>query len=178
MKVLHWLNDNLEKAIIIAVTSLMLAMLAASVFSRYAINVSISWAEELSIFCMVWLTYFGSSYAAMQRRHIRITIFSDMFSQKNRKIIDICVNMVFILFLLLLIYGSFKMTMLALETNQRASASGFPRWIAIASLPGAFALTIFRLVQDTRKLAAEYKILASGGTLTESGPVVSIKMEE
>lgn len=169
MKLLHWLDENLEKVVIVVVTSLMVIILAASVFSRYVVNISISWAEELSIFGMMWLCYFGVSYAAKLRRHIRISIIPDMLPPKPRKVIEICVNIVFILFMIFLIYGTIKMTVLSYETGQAAPASGWPRWIAIVSMPIAFALTCIRLAQDTVKMVGEYKIIAAGGTV-EAGP--------
>lgn len=178
MKILKWLDENIERVILIVVTSAMILMLGAAIFSRYVINMSISWAEELSIFGMVYLTYFGASYAAKHRRHIRISIFLDMLSQKNKTLVNIILNIVFILFVLFLVYGTWNMTVLAYETGQKAAASGFPRYLAIGSLPVAFCLLIIRLIQDTRLLLADYRILRAGGTVEESGPVVSIKMEE
>ncbi|MDL2271852.1 TRAP transporter small permease [Desulfovibrio sp. OttesenSCG-928-I05] len=177
MKLLQWLDEHFERSILIFVTTAMLAMLGAAVFSRYVINMSISWAEELSIFGMVYMTYFGASYAAKYRRHIRISIFRDMCNQKNRCLIDILCNIAFIIFLLFLVYGSWKMTVLAYETGQKASASGFPRFLAIGSLPVAFTLTIVRLLVDTKKLWNDYTILRAGGTVEETGPVVTIKMD-
>ena len=178
MKLLQWLDEHIERAILIFITSLMLAMLGTAIFSRYVINISISWAEEVSIFGMVYMTYFGASYAAKYRRHIRISIFRDMCSQKTRCLIDILCNIAFAVFMLLLAYGSWRMTMLAYETGQKASASGIPRFLAIGSLPIAFMLTVIRLLVDTKKLWKDYMILRAGGTVEESGPVVTIKMEE
>ena len=177
MKLLHWLDDHLERTIIIIITSAMLIMLGGAIFSRYVINISISWAEEISIFGMVYMTYFGASYAAKHRRHIRISIFRDMCSQKTRCLLDIFCNIAFIVFMALLVYGTWRMTVLAYETGQKASASGIPRFLAIGSLPVAFTVTIIRLVVDTRKLWGDYTILKAGGSVEETGPVVSIKMD-
>lgn len=177
MKLLHWLDEHFERTILIIVTASMLSMLGAAVFSRYVINISISWAEELSIFGMVYLTYFGASYAAKYRRHIRISIFRDMCGQKNRCLIDMLCNAAFILFMALLAYGSWNMTVLAYETGQKASASGVPRFLAIGSLPVAFALTCIRLIVDTKKLWRDYTILKAGGTVEETGPAVTIKLD-
>jgi TRAP-type C4-dicarboxylate transport system permease small subunit len=178
MKLLHWIDEYAEQAIIILVTLSMLVMLSLQVITRYVINASISWTEELSIFGMVWLAYFGVSLAAKQRRHIRITIIADMFSPKNKKGIEIAANAIFIAFLAFLVYGTWNMTILALETKQVASASGFPRWIGLLGLPLALGLTIFRLARDSANLIREYRILAVGGTVAESAPVISLDMEE
>jgi TRAP-type C4-dicarboxylate transport system permease small subunit len=178
MKLLHWLDENIEKIFILFTTMVMLCLLATAVFSRYVMNMSITWAEEISLFGMVWLVYFGASYAAKYRRHIRITIIRDMLPIKTQKLLDIFLNIIFFVFMAFLLYGSINMTILAYETKQAAAASGFPRWIGIAALPVAFTLTCIRLVQDTKKLCQDYSILAAGGTIEEDAPVISIKMED
>jgi TRAP-type C4-dicarboxylate transport system permease small subunit len=178
MNALRWLDRNIEKIIIVAVTSLMIAMLTLQVVSRYAFNRSISWGEELSIFAMVWLAYFGASYAVRQRRHIRITILTDAISPKAKKMVEIACNFFFLAFDLFLVYGTWNMTVLSYQTNQVAAASGMPRWIAIAGMPLAFALLAVRLVQDTVELFREYKILASGGELVEKARAITIRLED
>ncbi len=178
MKAIKWLDANLEKVVIVVITSLMIAMLTMQVVSRYMFNRSISWGEELSIFGMVWLAYFGASYAVRQRRHIRITILTDAISLKARKIVEIICNFFFLAFDLFLVYGTWNMTVLSYQTNQIAAASGMPRWIAIAGMPLAFALLAVRLVQDTLALFREYKIVASGGELVEQAPAISIQVED
>lgn len=178
MKLLRWLNENIEKVVIVLVTAATLAILTIQIVSRYVFNASISWGEELAIFGVVWLAYFGASQAAMQRRHIRITAVTDLFSPKARKGFDIFTDLVFLIFIIFLVYGTYNMAAIAFETNQKAAASGMPRWIALAGLPLAFALTAVRLMQDLRKQFKEYRILASGGTLENTKPVISIKLED
>ncbi len=178
MKILKWLDANIEKVIIVLVTVAMIAMLTLQVVSRYAFNRSISWGEELSIFAMVWLAYFGASYAVRQRRHIRITILTDAISPKARKAVEIVCNLFFLAFDLFLVYGTWNMTVLSYQTNQIAAASGLPRWIALAGMPLAFALLAVRLVQDTADLFREYRVLASGGELVEKAPAITIKLED
>lgn len=178
MKLLHWLDENIEKAILVVISSLMVIVLTASVFSRYVINFSISYAEELAIFGLIWMTYFGVSYAAKLRRHIRITIVPDMLPPKGRKIVEMCVNVVFIVFMLFIVYGTWNMTMLSYDTNQVAPASGWPRWIALVSIPVASLLTCIRLVQDFKKLVNEYKIIAAGGTVDSGPSMINMDVEE
>ena len=178
MHILKWLDNNLEKVIIFIVFIFMLGVLFAQVVARYVLNNAISWAEELCLFGLVYLTYFGASLAAKHNRHIRITLLPDSLSPKNSRLINIAVNVVFFAFLVFLIYGAINMTVLAFETNQTAPASGLPRWVVVAALPVAFCLTCIRLIQSSIRLVAEYKILAAGGPVQSNAPILSIKMED
>lgn len=48
MKVLRFLDDNLEKMICTVTLALMSAIIVAQVFFRYVLNNSLSWSEELA----------------------------------------------------------------------------------------------------------------------------------
>lgn len=165
MSILHWLDRNIEKVIIVAVTSAMVVVLLIQVFCRYVLNASISSAEEISIFGNVWLTYFGTSLAIVQRRHIRILVFSQWMSPVVNKIMDMVVNGIFFIFVLIVMYGTTKMAIIAFTTHQTAAASGIPIYIVIAGIPVAFVCCCLRLVQDTMRHYNDYRSLKSGGQI-------------
>jgi TRAP-type C4-dicarboxylate transport system permease small subunit len=156
---IRWLNENVEKAICVALTLVMLIVLSLSVFSRYVLNISISWAEELSIFCLIWLTYFGSVLAVQKRRHLRVLVTEFFLSAKHQKTLDIVCNLIFFLFCIFLTLGSYDMTVLAYRTKQIGAATGLPRWIVIAGIPFALSLMAVRLLQDMKKQFKELKEL-------------------
>ncbi|WP_026368122.1 TRAP transporter small permease [Aminiphilus circumscriptus] len=156
---------NIEKIITILLTSAMTFVLFLQVFSRYVFNLSISWSEELSIFCLVWLTYFGAALAVKQRRHLRIEVFVSFLSPKKRKIIDILCNVVFFCFCLFLVYGTYNMTMLAKATGQTAAATGLKRWLVFAGLPVSFLLVAIRLLQDMARQFREYRLMDEFGVI-------------
>lgn len=149
-----------EKTLVVCVTSVMAIALFLQVTSRYVFNFSITWAEEISLFGMIWLAYFGSAMAVTQRKHIRITLIPDMFSPKVQKTLDIINNFVFMAIMCLLIYGTYNMTVLAYETGQVAAATRLPRWIVICGLPVAFSFNLIRLIQDTHRCFGEYAALS------------------
>jgi TRAP-type C4-dicarboxylate transport system permease small subunit len=151
-----WFVKNAERVICAVLTLVMLSVLSLAVFSRYVFNMSISWAEELSIFCMIWLTYFGAAIAVQDRRHLRVTVIELFLSAKQKKILNILSNAVFLGFCLFIANGAFKMTILAHGTSQIGVATGIPVWAVIAGMTTAFALMALRLAQDTIKLFAEY----------------------
>lgn len=44
MKIIRWLDDNLEEALLIALLVTMTLLMGLQVFSRYILNASLSWS--------------------------------------------------------------------------------------------------------------------------------------
>ena len=162
---MRWIGANLEKIVVVFLTSVMTVILFLQVFSRYVFNLSITWSEELSIFCLVWLTYFGAALAVQQRRHLRIEVFVSFLKPRKKKIVDMACNIVFFLFSIFLVYGTYNMTVLAKATGQIAAATGLKRWIVFAGLPISFSLIAFRLLQDLVRQFREYRLMDENGVI-------------
>lgn len=162
MRILKFLDENAEKGIVLVVTLVMGVALLMQVLSRYLFNMSITWAEEVAIFGMIWAAYFGSSLAIIRRQHIRILILPQRFSLRVQKYFDIACNIVFFAIMIMVIYGTIEMTILAYDTHQVAAATRMPRWIVIVGLPVAFALNALRIAQDTLRCFKEIKELKAG----------------
>ena len=54
MKIIRWLDDNLEEALLIALLVTMTLLMGLQVFSRYILNASLSWSEELTRYLFIW----------------------------------------------------------------------------------------------------------------------------
>lgn len=62
MKIIRWLDDNLEEALLIALLVLMTLLMGLQVFSRYILNASLSWSEELTRYLFIWSGFLSISY--------------------------------------------------------------------------------------------------------------------
>lgn len=65
-----------------------------NVLSRKLFNYSWSFAEEISQFILVIVTFMGISYAARKSRHIRMTAFYELVNDKVKKILILLVSLV------------------------------------------------------------------------------------
>lgn len=74
----------------------------ANVLSRSLFGASLAFAEELSQFCIVLVTFVGLGYAVSQARHIRMTALYDQLAPRPRKALRvlICATTALLLFLL------------------------------------------------------------------------------
>jgi C4-dicarboxylate transporter DctQ subunit len=160
MSLLKWLDKNLEKAIALIATTVLLSASFLGVVTRYGFNLSLTWTEEISLFALIWLAYFGAAISVTRRRHLRIELLPALlFGKRGQKIVNILVNVVFFGFALFIVKGTLDMTLLAYRTNQVFAATGIRRWTSIAAVPCAFLVLALRVFQDTLRQFAEYKMM-------------------
>ena len=96
------LHDWLKRAnaaVLIAMMGAMVALVFGNVVARYVFNVSFIWAEELSQYLMVWVTFLGAAYAYGLNEHIGLDFVVDRIrSEKARTVIrllgEICIGAV------------------------------------------------------------------------------------
>lgn len=90
----------------------------ANVFSRTLLGASLAFAEELSQFCIVLVTFVGVGYAVSQARHIRMTALYDQLGAAPRKALRvvICASTAALLFVLAWYAMRYAATVRALGT--------------------------------------------------------------
>ncbi len=88
MKIIRWLNEHLEEYAIVILTSLMTVLLFLQVLFRFVLNLPLAWVEEISLYSMVWLCYFGGSLAIKKREHLKMEIITNFLKPKAKKICD------------------------------------------------------------------------------------------
>jgi TRAP-type C4-dicarboxylate transport system permease small subunit len=141
---LYRLDDGLaavEKFILASAVLAMAVNTCANVVARVGFNTSIFFAEELNRFLIVLVTFIGASTAARMGRHIRMSAFSDMLSDRHRKILVVvmCLTTAAILFML---------TKFAIDRVYSMAAIGrvtpslrVPSWILYSVVPVGLFLT-------------------------------------
>jgi TRAP-type C4-dicarboxylate transport system permease small subunit len=147
MKALKWLNENFEQTISIILMSFMTIIMFVQVVMRRGFSNSLSWSEELARYLFIWLIYFGISYGAKIRKHIKIEAFLGFFPKKIRPYIEILGDVLFFVFSLFIIYTSFIWVQRQIKLNQLSVALHVPMWMIYAAPLVGFTLTAFRQIQ-------------------------------
>jgi TRAP-type C4-dicarboxylate transport system permease small subunit len=158
MKALKWLNENFEQSISIILMSLMTIIIFVQVIMRRVFSNSLTWSEELARYLFVWLIYFGISYGAKIRRHIKIEAFLGLFPKKLRPYIEILGDVLFFAFAIFIMYTSLIWVQRQVKLNQASAALHVPMWIVYAAPFAGFTLTAFRQIQTII-----FRIKAIGG---------------
>ncbi|MGI8384014.1 TRAP transporter small permease [Robertmurraya sp. P23] len=152
---------RMEENILVLTFSVMCIIAFANVISRYFLNYSLAFTEEVTINLFVLLTFLGTSVGVRNHAHLGFTLLFDKANDTGKKFL--CVFSSFItcaLFILLTYYGV-KMVQFQLMLNQTTPAMGWPQWVFTLAFPIGCCFCIFRVIESFIK---EFKSLSMEGS--------------
>ena len=136
MKYLICLSRRLNDCIQFFVSAMgiaMTAVVACQVFSRYVLNHSLFWSEELARLILVWLTFFGATVAYYHGLHPGVdTVFKRLpgFSRQAASVLSCLAGM--ILFFVMVVWGARFAWFVRLQITP---AMNLPKWVVMAVVP-------------------------------------------
>lgn len=74
-----------NEAVIVAMGAAMVVLVIGNVFCRYVLNFSLVWAEEVSQYLMVWITFLGAGLALRQGRHVAVELLQERLPDGARR---------------------------------------------------------------------------------------------
>jgi TRAP-type C4-dicarboxylate transport system permease small subunit len=78
----------------------MVALVFTNVVCRYVFGFSLIWAEEISQYLMVWVTFLGAGLALRQGRHVAVEMLQDRFGAHGRVVLRTAIALLCVGFLL------------------------------------------------------------------------------
>ena len=73
---------NLLELFLFGLLLLMVFFTIFAVFTRYVLNQSLDWTEELARFLYIWITFLGALIVLAKNKHIAIETFLDALPKK------------------------------------------------------------------------------------------------
>lgn len=139
-----------------AVYGLLLGVIVAfiNVVLRYAFDMSLPWAGELTNYLFIWSALFGAAYGFKHGAHISITLLIERMPAMLMKSFLIFANILSILYLGLLSYFGYELVLMLMDFGEMSVDLNIPMWIPHLVLPIAFALAAYRVFE---KLLEIYK---------------------
>lgn len=138
-----------------ATAALLLAevlVMALQVVSRHLFSSSIPWTEEIARVLLIWLMLFGGVVALRRGEHTRVTALVRLLAPDVRAAVDAGVKAVLVLFLLVLGYQSWRLTLDS--AGELLPASQLSGALVNAPMPLALALMVLLLLQELRHSGA------------------------
>jgi TRAP-type C4-dicarboxylate transport system permease small subunit len=83
------------------------------VFSRYALNYSLSWSEEAQIFGHIWIVFLGIPIAYRRGAHLYIETFCDMLPRGPRAAFNLAIEFTWLAFALSLMILGWRVARIA-----------------------------------------------------------------
>lgn len=147
MSLIKRIDRYLEETICVILFSAMVLLTFAQVMSRFVLNLSLGWSEELSRFFFVWLVYISAALAAKHRSHIRVELIDQLLPRSLAKWTGLLSDLLWIGFALVVAFQGYNVAMMIMGHGQLSPAVQLPMgWIYLI-IPFGFALIAFRVAQ-------------------------------
>ncbi len=116
------------------------------VFSRYVLQATFTWYDEVARLCFVWMIFLGAAVAVRRRAHFRVHLLVDRLAPGARRIAELVVTLVVIAFGVVLVAGGIRMAPIA--HRQASDALEISMLWFFAALPvGGALMIVFALPQ-------------------------------
>ena len=149
MKVLKWLDEHFEEAILVVLLVLISCIELIQVVCRNVDALkSLTWPEEFCRFCWIWSVFVSLPYTIRKGSMLRVSILLDLFPPKVRSIINIVVDLVTAAAMLLLGVHSIDVVSSILKSGETSPAMVWPMWIIYSIMLPGFFLGFLRGLQQ------------------------------
>ncbi|MDA1155475.1 MAG: TRAP transporter small permease [Proteobacteria bacterium] len=152
---------GLRLALILLMSAMVLSVLG-QVFSRYVLNASLNWSEELARLCMVCLVFLGVACLTRSNEHLAVTSLVDLLSDRLRSLFLIFTHGVGLYCAWYLMRGALRA--LDREWAQLTPAMQLPMGVIYSTVFGAILLMILWLIAN---IVTQCLSLAGSGNGTE-----------
>jgi TRAP-type C4-dicarboxylate transport system permease small subunit len=111
------LNAVVEKIFVILewlsriILVIMTLLVSAQVVSRSGLNISIKWAEEVSLICMIYITFFTLALGIHYDSHLRIEMFMQWLPKKGRRALEFINNLLLLFVAIMMVYYGWRLAM-------------------------------------------------------------------
>ncbi len=154
---IKYILDNLEYAVSAVCLGLMTLLCFVQVVTRYCFGYSITWAEELSVMLFIVSIFIGAIGGTRRNQHMRLELVVDLLKPKQKAILKIVADLVFIIVAGILIYAiSINIQNLFLY-KMKTPILRMPKWIPYMALPISLFMIIVRLLEGIIKTIKDIK---------------------
>ncbi len=147
-------NKAAEKALLVLGLT-MAVVVICQVFSRYVLNHSLFWSEELARYLLVWLSFFGASVAYYRNAHPSMDLLYARIPVSSQRLSRIVVHLLCLVFFLLMLWYGCAFALFV--KNQTTPALSLPKWTIFSIIP---ASGMIMAIHATAKL---YREILFGG---------------
>lgn len=88
--------DKIAGSMIVVLFSVMIISCVLQVFTRFVLNDSLSWTEELSRYTFIWANLLGAAFCVRNNKHAQVTVIFDALPSKLRKYFTLIIQLLII----------------------------------------------------------------------------------
>jgi C4-dicarboxylate transporter DctM subunit len=152
--------DDVEKWIAGILMAFALLLSFYSILARYVLHLPLDWSDEVSVYAVVWCTFFGVSSLIKADENVRVDLFLRKLSEKRRTLLHFYHSFLGLGFLLVVTWGGYLLVNNAHATHITSDSHlRIPMYVPYLIMPiGGLLLSarmVERLVQLGKKLKGE-----------------------
>ena len=144
--------NNLDSIVAGSVFIFMLLFTVASVFMRYIVGQPFIVTEEIQLWCMVWLVFFGIVVVSRQGSHIAIDINVDSLPEKIRRIVETLIYLMTLAIMGYVLYQGIMYVQHMIVHDRKTIMLGVSYGIIYGAVPVSFTFSFIYTVRDLIKL--------------------------
>lgn len=143
-RIFMWIDSligKVERVVLSGGVLLMASNTIANVFGRYFFSQSIYFTEELNQFLIVIITFMGLGYVTRKGRHIRMSAFYDMISDRYKKLLMILIAALTAVVMFVLAWYAFEYVAKIASRGRVTPALQVPLYLTYIWVVVGFVLT-------------------------------------
>jgi TRAP-type C4-dicarboxylate transport system permease small subunit len=144
-------HDHLEEAAGVLLLAVMALFAFVNVITRYFIQYSFAFTEEVEVACLVWLTMFGAAAGFRRGIHLGFNLLALRFPLFGRRVLAPFTAFLTGITIAVLIYYSIFQIKDEILLGVRSEALNFPQWPYTLAMPIGGLLILLRLAEATWK---------------------------
>ncbi len=141
----HFKDYAIEDYVVLLVFWALAAVVFAQFFSRYVLNSSIVWTEEVARYLLICTGFLGSVMAVRKRGHIYVEVFYRFLPPLVGRVMSTMVDIIKILFFAVGMYLSIRI--IPIMKNQRMASLPLPMTYVYFPVMAGFIIMTIRSIQ-------------------------------
>ncbi len=142
--------NAVEVSVLVICVAALAVLLMVNVAARTFFQ-SIYFAEEISMFLVMLITFTGVSYGVRKARHIRMGAFLDAMPPKMEKVFIIVISLVSAIVMAMMAWASWEYLINAMSRSHMTPALRMPKWIFYVIIPIGFGLASIQYLRTILK---------------------------
>lgn len=134
--------QKLEDAVLVVTFSVMVITFFMQVMNRNIIKQSVSWFEELSRYCMMYMAFLAAEAGLRDGTQISLTTFTDKLPEKVRSIVLLIAKACVVGFASVVFITSFELLGVQVRSQQVSPALKIPMGIPYFALTLSFGIIV------------------------------------